>query len=239
MKKNHSLQGTVVIVLLALACPWQTTAASEEQEKKFLLPMQAVDTGCEAFIKRNKIKEVHECAVSETGAFGSVDGQAYDYALYTLNKDEDKGLSIFTHEAAGKQGKLLLDRFDEEGAVLYYRKPEMANHSFGTLLHVPIGVYGTGNFNESECYLWSEKQKGWKLLDSTSWVDDLGKRLPAGLEIWKGVWPDIKTMTAKTALWRENDANCCPSGGTAAVALAVKDGRFVIKSLEIREDEVN
>ncbi len=239
MKIDLLLSGAMFLTLLALTRPWQAAAASEKQDKKLLLPAQTVDTGCEGFIKRNKIKEVDECAVSETGTFGSVDGQTYDYALYTLNKDEDKGLSIFTHEAAGKQGKLLLDRFDEEGAVLYYRKPEMASHSFGTLLHVPIGVYGTGNFNESECYLWSEKQKGWKLLDSTSWVDDLGKRLPAGLEIWKGVWPDIKTMTATTALWRENDANCCPSGGTAAVTLAVKDGQFVIKSLEVREDEAN
>lgn len=239
MKMNFLTSGAVFLTLLALACPWRTAAASEKQEKKLLLPTQAVDTGCEAFIKRNKINGIHDCAVSMTGTIGSVDGQAYDYALYMLDKNADKGLSIFTHEAAGKQGKLLLDRFDEEGVVLFYMKPDMANHSFGTLLHVPIGEYGTGSFNESEYYLWSEKQKGWKLLDSTSWVDDLGKQLPAGLEIWKGVWPDIKTMTATTGLWRRDDANCCPSGGTAAVTLAVKDGRLVIKSLEIRKDAGN
>lgn len=239
MKTDFLLSGAVFLTLLVLACPWRAAAASEEEEKKLLLPAQVVDTDCEAFIKRNKIDGVHDCTVSEIGPFGSVDGQTYHYALYMLDKDMRKGLSIFTHEATDKQAKLLLERYDKDGLAYIYEQPAIITNSFGTLMEVPVRMDGTGQFNENEYYLWSEKQKGWKLLDSTNWVDDLGKQLPAGLEIWKGVWPDIKTMTATTSLWRRDDANCCPSGGTAAVTLAVKDGRLVIKSLEISKGEGN
>jgi hypothetical protein len=162
--------------------------------------------------------------------------------LYRINLNDlsSSGLSIFFHTASDKHVQLLFDRYDQENAGIYmYSKPAMATHSFGTLLDVPIRVDGTGNFNESEYYLWNANQKKWNLLDSTSYIDDLGKRLPAGLSIWKGVWPDIKTMTATTGLWRADDGNCCPSGGTAAVMLAVKDGRLVIKSLEITKDAGN
>ncbi|MGR0481306.1 MAG: hypothetical protein ACTFAL_07880 [Candidatus Electronema sp. V4] len=153
MKTNFLLNGAVFLTLLALACPWQAVAEASGHKKKPLLPVQAIDTGCEAFIKRNKIKDVRECTVSETGTIGTVDGQTYDYALYGLDFGDlsASGLSIFFHAASDKQVKLLFDRYNKENAGSFvYEQPAMATHSFGTLLHVPIRVDGTGHFNESE-----------------------------------------------------------------------------------------
>lgn len=62
----------------------------------------------------------------------------------------------------------------------------------------------------------------WTEIEVESWKTALDEALPDGLGVWKGVdyvWPE---MTAFTSLWRDEDANCCPSGGQAVIDLGVE-----------------
>jgi hypothetical protein len=51
--------------------------------------------------------------------------------------------------------------------------------------------------------------------------------------IWKSVWPDFRKMTAETGLYRNGDANCCPTGGRALIALKVEQNRLVATDIKI------
>jgi hypothetical protein len=44
-------------------------------------------------------------------------------------------------------------------------------------------------------------------------------------------------MTVSAGLYRDGDANCCPTGGTAFIELTIKDDQLKIKSLEFNKDE--
>jgi hypothetical protein len=51
--------------------------------------------------------------------------------------------------------------------------------------------------------------------------------------MWKGLWPDLVNMRVETGLYRKGDGNCCPTGGTARVRLAIRDTQFVITSVVV------
>lgn len=62
----------------------------------------------------------------------------------------------------------------------------------------------------------------WTEIEVESWKVALDDALPDDLGVWKGVdyaWPD---MTAMSSLWRDSDANCCPTGGRVLIDLEVE-----------------
>lgn len=205
-------------------------------------------------LKRKEITDVRDCGVTAFGTFGSVDDRLYSFVLYCIipNYSSEvakcgddsfsaryhsaRGLGIFVQEKSSKQAKLYLERGDTDLGLYIYEKPVIMKNSFGTIMHVPIRLDGTGNGNESEYYIRNENKREWRVLDSNSWIEDLRRRLPSGLSIHTGIWPDVQTMTAEARLYREGDANFCPSGGTAIVKLTLTHGRFSIKFVEFRKD---
>lgn len=218
-----------------------------EQETPLIIPRPA-DYGCEGFLERNRISDIADCAVSESGAIGAIAGRTYHYALFCLVPDyatekkcaaasyyNDRGLAVFYQDKGNRQQMLYMERGDDDIGTNIYAKPELVRNSFGQFLYIPIRVDGTGNFNASEYYLWNDERREWTLLDATSWLKDLQKRLPPGLSIWKGVWPDIATMTAEAGLYHQDDGNCCPTGGIAEITLSLKNNRFMLKSFKIRK----
>jgi len=42
-------------------------------------------------------------------------------------------------------------------------------------------------------------------------------------------------MTARTALWRPSDGNCCPSGGEATLEFEIRGDRLVLTRL-VKDD---
>jgi hypothetical protein len=252
MKKsvfNTMLSGTV---LFFLACGPLAAAETKKREQKLLIPVQAIAAGCDGFLQRNEVGKIRECAASETGVFGHVGEQILHYVLYCIIPDHAsatakcsdssfqrrRGLAVFVQETAqATQAQLLMEYVAPEIETSYTYKPLLATNSFGTLMHVPIAIDGTGNYNESEYYIWKKQSKAWKLLDSEKWLDELLKRLPPGLAIWKGIWPDLETMTAEAGLYRKDDGNCCPTGGTAFIKLAVKEDRIILQSVKFEKGE--
>ncbi len=252
MISKPGLMAAILVATLALA----DVSSPEEAiaQMKAPTPFPAANTGCADFIKRNEITDILDCGISGAGTFGNVDGRLYYYVLYCLIPDyaaepakcgddsftadyhSKRGLAIFVQEGASKQSRLFWESIDPDIGLYVYEKPAIVTTSFGTVMHVPVRLDGTGNGNESEYYLWDGKTGEWRLLDSSSWIEDLGKRLSPGLSITAGIWPDLERMTAEVPLSREGDANCCPSGGTALVGLVLKDDRFSIKTVDFKKD---
>ena len=195
--------------------------------------------------------DYRECRVSEFGEVGVVDSETLYYALYCLMPSyatagascagesfdaryhRQRALAVFSRNASSKSATPLFARAQEEIGALYYEKPELIEHDGDTVLHLPIAVDGTGHGNASEYYL--RRGGGWDRIDSDQWVTDLTGRLPKALQIWHGVWPDLRTMTAEAGLFRDGDPNCCPTGGVARVRLVIRGKAFVIDTLEIRK----
>lgn len=113
----------------------------------------------------------------------------------------------------------------------YYGDPVVQTTPFGPILLLPGNLDGTGNFDASPLFRYDTGKPA--DIDNVSWLRDLTHRLPMGLGAWKGIYPDYKTMTARTPLWQPSDANCCPTGGHATIALALAGNRLVIKDLTV------
>ena len=214
--------------------------------------MAAMRTQCIEFTDVNRgggAGEYRECRVSEFGEIGTVGSTRFYYVLYCLLPNETaanarcgddsfiaryhraRGMAVFAREASGQNVHLVFNRASEEIGTVFYQRPEIVQNAAGTLLYLPIVIDGTSGGNVSEYY--QQAADRWALVDSKTWLADLHKRLPAGLEVRQGVWPDLRTMRAEAGLYRVADANCCPTGGTVRLGLVVRARRFVIDSFVI------
>jgi hypothetical protein len=172
------------------------------------------------------------CTFEEFGNVGTVEGKHFVYAQYKIVEKDYPTLRtlrvvIFERLPGGLQPAVAPG--SDPAYVLY--KPELIRSGARTLLHVPGYESGTGNFNRESLFVWGGKD--WRIVDTTSWLDDLGKRLPKGLSANKGIYPDYATMTAETALWRKNDSNACAEGGRAAINLAWHGDAIALKDFHM------
>jgi hypothetical protein len=240
-----NLRSAIFVALLS-GCTVIAHGATRE------FPLAVIRNQCIDFseVKRgNEPDDLRDCRVSEFQEFGSVDGETYYYALYCLilNDAPDKGkcgdgsfnstyhrergLAVFVRAASRSSASLLFERVTEEVGMLLYERPQIIRTAAGIILHLAIAVDGTGNFNESEYFL--RGQGVWEPIEAKEWIKDLPRRIPSGLEIRKGIWPDIKTMQASAGLYRRDDANCCPTGGVARIRLALRGKQFAIDSVVV------
>jgi hypothetical protein len=146
------------------------------------------------------------CQLAKFGAIGTFNGHSFDYARYA-----------FTTEGGGSMGGrvLIFERLDGDRLRILF-VPEIIGGPFYNpkLIGTPAGVL--------------------RLVDTTSWLDTLAKRLPKGLGAWKGVYPDYRTMKASTPLWRTGDGNASPTGGRAAIRLGWRGDKIVLQSVSVR-----
>ncbi len=190
--------------------------------------------------------DAKECKVTESEQFGIVDGEKYLYAIYCLMPAFEKeskcgdnsfagryhsrrGLAVFVQK--GEFAELLFERADPDIGIIYYEKPEIIQIGKTTMMVLKIVIDGTGSGNASEYFSWQDHK--WVPIESESWQQELRTKIPAGLQIWRGIWPDFGTMTAETGLYKPTDANCCPTGGRAKIDLALENNQFVFKNVVI------
>lgn len=195
--------------------------------------------------------DIADCRLSDFGVIGAVEGRTYYYALYCLiprwaiaqgkcdagpdsfnaTHYRQQAAAIFVQGEVAETARLVLEQASLEPGMFHYEKPGFIRNPFGTILHLHVEWTGTGHGNASQYFL--RTSHGWRVIDSEAWLTELRGRLPAGLEIRKGLWPDLVTMTASAGLYKQGDANCCPTGGEARTSLSLENERFVIKGLKI------
>ena len=196
--------------------------------------------------------DASDCAVSDFGLIGSIEGNKYYYAIYCLiptfrgdnfkcedaqvSSYQSSALAIFVLEKGGKFLKLWLEKAESNFDSLKYVEPAIIRNRYGAFLAVPIHNKGTDDSNASEYYIWNESH--WELVDSKSLFDELRKELPEGFRVLGGIWPDLEDMTARVGLYKEKDKRCCPSA-TAHMDLEFIDKKFSIRAvdIDIKEEE--
>ena len=251
---GRHVRSALFTVCLALFPTGVATAQSSAATRNTGRPlsMEVIRGQCIEFrdVKRGSGPgDFRDCRVSEFGEIGAVDRQRYYYAIYCLVPSDtttqgecgddsfiaryhrQRALAIFARDSSGENTQLVFERASPEIGAVLYEKPELIQNAAGTLLYLPIVIDGTGHGNESEYYL--RGASDWDPIEAETWMTELRTRLPAGLEIWRGVWPDLNTMRAEAGLYRVGDSNCCPTGGIARIRLAIRARRLVIDSLVI------
>ena len=241
----------IFLFLVRLTSP----VVAEDIERKDAPNIHLIGSNCAEFLQRNNLRGVRDCNISEQGEIGIVNENTYYYVIYCIIPDYSpgkakcgdgsfsaryhaaNGLSIYVRKALSSNLDIYLERADPEIGTCIYRKPEIIKNSIGRFMYVPISESGSGDYNHSEYYLWRPNANDGVSINSESWGEDFWKRIPSGLSVRKGIWPDIRTMTAEASLYREGDANCCPTGGTAFIKFTLKDNQFVVDSVEFRKNE--
>lgn len=140
-------------------------------------------------------------------------------------------------------GVALYVQQDDEWALLasdfagfVYETPRLSEGE-PILLHVPGMYAGTGAMNADLLFRYDDAAESWHPIDIMSWHDTVGDLLPEGHEIWKGVDFDFNDWfyaeyNARTPLWKDGDANCCPRGGWAIIHFDIVDDVLVPRSAD-------
>lgn len=119
-----------------------------------------------------------------------------------------------------------------------YEAPTLVTADGKLYVAVAGRMQGTGNGNADVIFRWDPAAaQPLVQVDNWSWREALKERLPAGLEVWKGV--DFKyadsEIWAWTLLWREGDGNCCPSGGSAGLSFRLENDVLVLDGASVRD----
>lgn len=198
----------------------------------------AVNATCQEMAAFESYDSPGTCQVTQLASFGSIDASNLHYAQYCLgeplseqqpNRCTVSAMALFAQD----QDTGMVEMFHEHAADAdsYFETPFISSDTHDTLLVAPVQISGTGSFNDNDYFIY--KLGRWVPMDSESWLADLSKYIPSGLEIWKGVEPNVASMTASASLYRPGDANCCPSGGTALIDLMIAGNRLSIKTVRI------
>lgn len=173
------------------------------------------------------------CRKRSSGAFGTIGAETFHFAIYCLDETptvdarcEQNGVALFSVATNGMTTRWY-ERSDDAGDD--FQPPVIRRTTQGTVLDLPVRMQGTGNYNDSDLFV--RQGDRWVAVDTTTWLDDLNRRLPKDRAPWKGIWPDWDTFTAITPLYHQKDANCCPSAGSATIGLRLDGSRIVIRSL--------
>ena len=202
------------------------------------IPPYSEQTGAGALYKA--------CRVLSAKEIGRTGGQAWHAAIYCLapRDNAESGCAearsrnawanvtvvlVFSRERPDGPLKLALKVEDDDGNSFEGARIHANEH--GAILDLAFLVPGTGNLNASHYFLYRDGD--WRPIDFASWQNDLHKRLPDGLGVWKGPWPDLGKMVFTSPLWQSKDGNCCPTGGSVHATLGFEGTRLVLRSLKV------
>lgn len=110
-----------------------------------------------------------------------------------------------------------------------WQAPRLVEHDDGPLLAAIGFRAGSGHGNAD--LLYRRSGDSWREVELESWKLGLPRHLPAGLGVLKGVDYDFARLTARMSLWRDEDGNCCPTGGQALAELRLEGDRLVLVRL--------
>lgn len=168
------------------------------------------------------------CKVEESGTVpgsGPYGGLSYQIQFPTEEDEWARGVVVLRDDG----GRLKPVIWNFEGDIP--GKPEVVATPAGPLLVVPSTHGGTGAFNAE--LVFRPVQGGWRDLEIDAWRAAFDKQLPEGLGVWKGVQYDWSKLDLDTALWKSEDANCCPTGGSASAKLTVQGDQLALKSMSV------
>ena len=110
-------------------------------------------------------------------------------------------------------------KHEEQYGYLTNLAPELLQNDRGPILYLAGRGLGSGRsqYRNDEYWLW--RSGTWLPLDVHGWYIDFRDRMPDGFIHWGLVYlaTALSTMTYVDAIHRDEDAMCCPSGGTIRI----------------------
>lgn len=229
------LRACLPAIILVAAGAMAPTAGALADTATYPTLEQAIATTCaETADAVNAPPE--DCGAITTAVIGEANDTTLHFARYCLDDTVKhvgefcilQGMAVFAQAQSGQTTRLFETNSDMSET---FQPPGLLDTPYGKVLDIEDTLAGTGNYNESTYLLLKDRQ--WEQIDSSSWLNDLQARIPNGTEIHKGVWPDLVTMNAQAYLYKPEDANCCPTAGTANIELELIGTRLAIKSLTV------
>lgn len=153
-------------------------------------------------------------------------GPWYDYLVFNVENVDARHRSIVLRDRSGNHRILYTQAMHT--SMNMAERPyilEVAGHQ---VLAYRAHPGGTGNFYVEYYFLFDPKTRLPKPLDLQPIEAKLAEILPAGHAVWKGGGFDIASLTYTHFVWQEGDGNCCPSGGSVSMKLAIRDLALVV-----------
>jgi len=246
--------GRAVMIALLLAAQAASLAAQRLDVQVPATSVWSVDwitNHCPEFTDEDgRPVAVASCRVGESGEFATFQDLTYYYALYCVEErdaipewgscDDPDSVNSLNHSLSNaavferRRGdvtmRLILSRFIGWGD---FREPRIVESPQGAVMELPLVLAATCECNAGAYYRWHERTRDWQLMDWHSWQKELDRKLPPMLTKRDGFWPELRTLTADGALWRPDDAHCCPTGKSVHVRLGIVDNRFVLESFRV------
>ncbi len=149
------------------------------------------------------------------------------YDLYyqfdgTVDRAEIEWKSILVEVSPGKYREIY--HLQPTNAVI---KPSFIGKAgAGEILATRDVIPGTGNYSYED-YFWFSPAGATRIN-----IEEIGTTvqtlLPNGYGVWKGGGLDMEAMKYRSGVWKDGDANCCPSGGTVEVDFRLEENRIVV-----------
>ena len=240
---SDSRRVSLLLFLALQGClPWFSSDVSEAPSPKLADMRQKCPD--EVFKGQPLLRGSALCEVNALLQIGEIGEWTIHAGLYRLLKPEDLELStVADHAPLNNTAVAVFEERNGNARVVWsgvsegvlgsdwFESPRLIQLPDGSGVLIPHRYSGSG-FVNADRFL-ALRNGAWKEIDTSSWLGDLRAKLPTGLEILKGVELDLEKMTAHSALWRKEDANCCPSGGNVEVALTLRDLQLEISSINL------
>ncbi len=165
------------------------------------------------------------CRVTASGILRGADGARILWQRQSGASDVDGiGNGILLWDAS-RPGAPRLIGWSFEG--VNYEAPKLTEDG---KLWVPGSMAGSGGGNADLLYV--KRGETWVEIETTSWRDTLEDRLPKGFSAWQGIDYDFNGMGGRSPLWRDSDANCCPSGGSMTLGFSIKGTSLMLDEVD-------
>ena len=249
---NHTLRlprgyNLRVFMMLALmfTCINPATAAETIQPQTPALettPFEAVQYECRQVggIKFGANAQWRNCHVTRGRWVATIDFLDIYQAQYCLGSTPDacqqRAQVLFANRAYTPDAIVLLVRLDEAGTS--YTDPLIVNSGDDSVMS--MASHNAAGGVATQYYVW--RRDHWAAMDAQHWQHDLQTLLPKGTSTREvSTLPDLESMSAKVNLFKSNDADCCPSGGVANIALGLasslgsndEKAQFTVKQVNI------
>lgn len=244
-QRAYNLRIFMVLMLMFTRINAVTAAETIQSQTPALetVPFEAVQNECKQVggIKFGANAQWENCHVTRGRWVATIDFLDIYQAQYCLGSTpescQQRAQVLFANRAYTPDATVLLVRLDEAGTS--YADPLIVNSDndsvMGMTSHNAAGAVTT------QYYVW--RTGHWVAMDAQHWQHDLQALLPKGTSAREvSVLPDLESMSAEVKLFRSSDADCCPSGGIANIALGLESGlgsnnekaQFTVKQVNIR-----
>ena len=116
---------------------------------------------------------------------------------------------------------------------VFYEPPVVFRQDDNLYVAIAGRSAGTGSFNVDRLFRWvPNAPEPLVQIDNETWRGTLDQHLPPGLSVWKGVAFNYPSLSADTALWRDQDGNCCPTGGRAVIRFEIQGDALVVTDVQ-------